>query len=89
MPRPPGYRKYQPLTDVLAAQPADRLTLPFRAMEQLRGAPLPFGAWQSRRWWWNELRHRPQARAWEAAGWRVEAVSLSQQSVTFVHQERT
>ena len=82
MGRPPKYRTLQ---QYLAAQAGDSLTLTFGEIERLIRAPLPFGAW-SADWWRKSPRHSPQAQAWGAAGWRVQAVSTSQQTVTFVRQ---
>ena len=69
--------KYQPLTDFLQAQPGEVVTLTFEHLEQVLGESLPASARQHAAWWANEIgdtRH-VQARAWLAAGWRVEAVA--------------
>jgi hypothetical protein len=48
----------------------------FRELEQLIGFPLPAAAHHHRAWWANQRKdaNRPQARAWQSAGFRVAQV---------------
>jgi hypothetical protein len=76
---------YQPLGDWLAAQPGDHVTLTFAAVEQVLGQRLPPSAWASSTWWWRmERRSGSAAQAWQASGWRLEAVDRRRALVTFV-----
>ena len=63
------WKKYDPLRDHLAGYTAgDQLLLSFAEIEELVG-PLPRGARRLHQWWANE--RTVQARAWQAADWRV------------------
>lgn len=70
--------KYEPLTDFLRAMKSteNTLTLTFKQIEQLIGAPLPTSAYEHRPWWANQsdASSRPQALAWASAGFSVDAV---------------
>jgi hypothetical protein len=73
--------KYEPLRDHLAGYTAgDQLLLSFREIEELVG-PLPRGAKRVRQWWANE--RTAQARAWQAAGWRVLLTDTGSEQVLF------
>ena len=79
--------KYRLLHDYLTDLPATTadITLRFDEVEQILGERLPASASQHSAWWANEAsttRHM-QARAWLAAGWRVDAVNQGQQWVRF------
>jgi len=73
--------KYDPLTAFLSATPAgsDDVILCLQRIIQILGFPLPESAFRYRQWWENQrdTSGRPQARAWSAAGFRVEEVKLS------------
>jgi hypothetical protein len=56
------------------------LLLSFEEIEELVG-PLPRGARRLRQWWANE--RTAQARAWQAAGWRVLLVDTGSEQVLF------
>lgn len=70
--------KYDRLTAHLQQLPGDtnEVTLPFKKLEAVLGFKLPASASEHRAWWGNQVdaRNRPQARAWRAAGYVVEAV---------------
>ena len=72
-------RKYQPLVDYLAGQPAAAVSLTFVEIEQLIGAPLPRTV-ATRIWWHNA---RPHWRLVRAAGWRVAGGDFPGRRVTF------
>jgi hypothetical protein len=74
--------KYRPLLDFLAgqAESVSEVARTFGEVEALVG-PLPRSAWQHRAWWANDS--KVQARAWRAAGWRVQSVDQSAGRVVF------
>jgi hypothetical protein len=71
--------KYEPLELHLRAVPAKtkEVTLSFIEIEGILGASLPASARTHRPWWANQKdsKTRPQARAWLAAGFEVDAVN--------------
>ena len=81
--------KYYPLQQCLAAQPGDTITLTFTQIEQIIDAPLPPTAYL-RTWWANRIGQRgdSQTRAWQSAGWRVQAVNMRMCTVTFTRLDR-
>lgn len=79
--------KYQALADWLSAQPGARIACSIAELDALV-AELPPSARTDRTWWGNTTnRTRVQAHAWLGAGWRVEAVDLVKERVTFVRTE--
>lgn len=76
--------KYYPLfLHLQQCHPTDA-TLTFAEIEALLGCSLPTSALKTRNWWSN--RDSPsalQAGAWLNAGYKVESVDLTQQTVTF------
>jgi len=70
---------YEVLEKFLRAtpQPVQELTLSFKQLELIIGAPLPDSHLKHRQWWENQsdLSARPQARAWTNAGFMVQAVN--------------
>ena len=79
--------KYDPLRDHLAAraEAVRELTMDFGEIGQLVGG-LPRSAFALKSWWTNNAKARPQAWAWLAAGWRVQAVDLPNSRVVFVRE---
>lgn len=77
--------KYDPLQTYLARYEGSRRTLSFAEIERIIGAELPPSAREYREWWANQAdtRNRPQAKAWQSAGWEVRSVQLGQR-VEFV-----
>jgi len=71
--------KYQLLSQFLLAVPEGTMecTLGFSDIEKLTGQALPSSALNHRAWWANQTRldNRPQARAWESAGFKVDSVN--------------
>ncbi|WP_344969299.1 DUF7662 domain-containing protein [Salinactinospora qingdaonensis] len=78
--------KYDPLRDYLAgvSRRVRRVTMSFAAIAALVG-PLPRSAWRYRAWWAND--NKVEARAWLAAGWRVESVSRHAEQVVFLRRD--
>ncbi len=74
---------YRPLGDYLTGQPGPTCVLTFRQVEALLGRLLPPVASARRRWWSNYHAHTQAYNGWLAAGWRIEAVDLECQLVTF------
>lgn len=75
--------KYEPLRSYLSAVPGDRreVQLTFAELEAVVGA-LPPSARAYRPWWGNSER-RAQAQAWQEAGFIVEQVNLTAETVVF------
>lgn len=70
--------KYEALEIYLHDQAAIRaqVTMSFKEIEAVIGAPLPRSAFTYREWWSNQKEYssRPQAKAWLAAGYEVDSV---------------
>lgn len=76
--------KYQPLLDYLREnRTPDEVTLSFADIEALIHTPLPSSARTQQAWWSNRKKGALQAAAWMEAGYRVEAVDLDGERVTF------
>ena len=79
--------QYDPLYVYLTNMAASRadITLRFADLEQILGMALPESAYVRRPWWGNETsaNGQSQARAWVAAGWRVDSVDLGAERVHF------
>lgn len=78
--------KYAPLHRHLAGLPESdtRESLTFSAIEQIIGADLPRSARTHRAWWSNDRGSHIQADAWLDAGWKVEGVDRTTETVRFV-----
>lgn len=70
--------KYEPLETFLKSLPKEtnEITVSFKKIEELIGSPLPASAKSYKAWWANQTdtSNRPQAQAWESAGFKVESV---------------
>lgn len=79
--------RYDALRNLLSHRvPIERaIQISFQQIEELLGAPLPASARQHRSWWSNDPANHAQALAWLEAGWEVEDVDTSQETVTFRH----
>jgi antitoxin HicB len=77
--------KYAPLHRHLAGLPPSekRTSLTFDALEQIIGADLPPSARTHRAWWSNDRSSHIQADAWLAAGWKVDGIDRSTETVHF------
>lgn len=75
--------KYKPLGEYLARQTASPLTLTFKEIEGVLGAPLPVCAFGHRAWWANDKRPGRQAESWLSRGWHSGKVDLDGRRVTF------
>jgi hypothetical protein len=77
--------KYDPLTAVLQRQERDTIRMSFQRLEEIIAASLPPTARSDRTWWNNTFnRTRVQAHAWLNAGWKVDVVDLTRETVTFM-----
>ena len=79
--------KYLPLQRHLAAVVGDTVRLTFAEVEALLGAALPPSARQRSAWWANTAGSF-QARAWLAAGWRVQGLNRFEGTVSFARERR-
>jgi len=73
--------KYKPLELYLlsVSQSIAEVSLTFAEIERLLGAQLPKSATSYREWWSNQsdTTNRPQAHAWQSAGFEVDTVVLN------------
>jgi hypothetical protein len=74
--------KYDPLREHLCLTGERSVTLSFVGIDEIVGG-LPRSAGEYREWWANDD-HHVQARAWRAAGYKVDSVDLSRCTVRFV-----
>ena len=87
------HAKYEALAEYLAAAEARahpaflEVTLTFPEIELILGAQLPATARRNAAFWSNDLTHC-QARAWVARGWMTQRVSITQERVSFVANEK-
>ena len=78
--------KYDPLKEHLIGISSDvgEITMGFSQIARVLGANLPDSARIYPAWWANEtVGSHVQARAWMDVGWRVEAMNLKAEWVTF------
>lgn len=76
--------KYEPLGDYLRAH-SDRVTLSFDDIADIIGDTLPDSAYRHKAWWANEAEGKHvEAASWMDEGFRTEALSLADETVTFV-----
>ena len=80
-------RKYEPFENFMNKTPpfVTNLTLSFEQIELIIRSGLPRSATRYRQWWANQKHHehRPQAKAWMDAGFKVEQVDMSLNIVIF------
>ena len=77
--------KYDDLAKYLAAVDGTAVTMEFAEVDAVVGG-LPPSAREYRTWWGNS-RRQSQSKAWLAAGWRVDAVNLTSETVTFARTD--
>ena len=70
--------KYKPLSDRLAAHPADEWRASFSELESVLGFPLPKAALSGRTWW-----DKGHSRNWVSEGWVLSDVDRATQHVVF------
>jgi hypothetical protein len=72
--------KYIALTEYLNAQDGSEVTLQFTRAQEILGFPLPPSAMRYQAFWANQsdTTNRPQARAWQDAGFSVDSYRLSE-----------
>jgi hypothetical protein len=77
--------RYAPLALYLQSQPTeqDKVEMTFEEIELLIGGGLPKYARIHRSWWANNSSSHVQSLQWLGAGWRVSAVSMTSERVTF------
>jgi hypothetical protein len=77
--------KYDPLRDYLARRSGDEVKMAFADVERLVGT-LPTSARNHRAWWADDS--KVEARAWRAAGWRVQSVNQTTEFVVFARGDK-
>lgn len=77
--------RYTPLALYLQSLPSeqDKVEMSFEEIELLIGGRLPRYARQHRSWWANDSSGHVQSQQWLGVGWRVSAVNMSGERVTF------
>ncbi|MGL5080900.1 MAG: helix-turn-helix domain-containing protein [Microcoleaceae cyanobacterium] len=76
--------KYYPIFEHLQRCNQEAVMLTFAEIEALMGCSLPTSALNKKNWWSNrDSSSALQAGAWIGAGYHVESVDLTQQTVTF------
>jgi len=76
--------KYYPLFEHLQGHEQETVALTFAEIEALIGCSLAASALKKKNWWSNRDSPRAlQAIAWISAGYQVESVDLTQQTVIF------
>ncbi|WP_339932231.1 hypothetical protein [uncultured Brevundimonas sp.] len=75
--------KYEPLTQFLAAQRGEEVSMSFREIERVLGFPLPEKASGLRAWWSNNASNNVMTKAWLAAGYVTERVDMGSRRLVF------
>lgn len=77
--------RYTPLANYLQSVPADedKVEMGFKDIELFIGGRLPRYAREHRSWWANDSIGHVQSQQWLWAGWRVSAVNMPGERVTF------
>jgi excisionase family DNA binding protein len=75
--------KYWRIGELLSGERESQVTYRFAKLEQEMGRELPRSAREHRAWWSNTQTSHPHAQSWLARGWRVAAVNLHGEEVTF------
>jgi len=75
--------KYEPLAHFLRTEAFDARSLSFSEVEAIIGAPLPPSARLRPEWWSNNPTGHVNAQAWLGAGYKTEALNLSEETVIF------
>lgn len=75
--------KYEPLTQFLAAQRTEEVSMSFSEIERVLGFRLPEKASGIRAWWSNNPSNNVMTKAWLAAGFVTERVDLGSRRLVF------
>lgn len=75
--------KYEPLTEFLRKQRADRIEMTFAEIQAVIGTKLPSSAKLYRAWWSNNPSNSVMTAAWRDAGFRSEQVDMNAGTVIF------
>ena len=75
--------KYQPLTQHLRGQRANRVPMSFAEIERALGTKLPPSASAHRAWWSNNPDNNVMTKAWLTAGFETEQVDLAGRRLVF------
>jgi mRNA-degrading endonuclease RelE of RelBE toxin-antitoxin system len=77
-------RKYLPLARALLLERGPSAAFTFTQIEYTIGDSLPPAARRWRAWWANDRQRHVQASSWLGVGWRVTALDMERETVTFV-----
>jgi CBS domain-containing protein len=83
-----GESRYALLGIWLQNQQQTAVNLTFKQIEDTLNGPLPSFAYKHRSWWANDSASHVQSQQWLKAGWRVSAVNILEQEVTFARLEK-
>ncbi len=75
--------KYEPLTEFLREQRAERVAMTFKAIESVIGAKLPPRAVWYRSFWSNNASNNVLTKAWLDAGFESEQVDMEEGRLVF------
>jgi len=75
--------KYEPLTQFLAAQRTEEVSMSFSEIERVLGFRLPEKASGIRAWWSNNPSNNVMTKAWLAAGFVTERVDMGSRRLVF------
>lgn len=78
--------KYSPLKQYFLGLDQAKIRLSFGDIAKIIGDSLPKSAYSYRSWWGNHS-YNSQAKAWLGAGFQVEELDLSSQSVLFLDDQ--
>ena len=75
--------KYEPFTEFLRSQRAERIAMTFAEIERVIGFTLPRSASEHRAWWSNNPSNSVMTKAWLEAGYQSEQVDMENRKLVF------
>ncbi len=84
--------KYERLEDHLRREKLNSdsktVSLSFKQIEAIIGAPLPRSAYDYQAWWANQVSNHPQTKSWLSAGYKVQSVNQHRTSGSVVFERK-